>query len=131
MICPHCHADTDDVPLAFTAQGLPKDWSTARWGSPEALAALYNERAPDNVPAVETLSPKRRERARKMLKSFPEKHWWEQVFQEYRRSKFLSGRVAPSNGHARFRPDWDWLMSTAQGGSVENAVKVHDGAFAD
>jgi hypothetical protein len=103
-------------------------WAEAAWGTPEALAHLYNIRAPDNVPAVETLSPKRRERARKLLKTFPHKSWWEEVFAEYARSKFLRGETKPDEGHKHFRPDFDWLLANGQKGA-ENVVRVHDGIY--
>ena len=91
--------------------------------------ALYNAQTPDNVPEVEVISPKRREAARRALKVAPEKHFWERVFEEYHRSKFLSGRVPPSNGHGRFRPDLDWLLACSKTAGVENYVAVHDGAY--
>jgi hypothetical protein len=77
---------------------------------------------------VETLSEQRRKRARRWLKAFPERAWWEDLFGEYRRSRFLSGRSPPSPGHESFRPDFDWLLSNGRSGT-ENAVKVHDGAY--
>lgn len=117
------------VPAAAGPQSGPEEsWKGAPWGSAEALAHLYNTQTPDNVPAVETLSPKRRERARRCLRVFPAREWWEEVFAEYRRSKFLSGKTQPKTGHESFRPDFDWLLSVGKNGA-ENAVKVHDGAY--
>lgn len=108
------------------------EWSQAKWGTPEALAWMYNQRTPNHIPAVQTLSTQRRRLARKRLAEFPAESWWEEVFAAYHRSRFLSGRVPPSPGHGRFRPDLDWLLSNANhGASVENCVKVHDGAFDD
>jgi len=113
-----------------SAKGTPEAdaWARAPWGSPEALAALYNAEGPDNIPAVETLSSKRRERASRLLREFPSKDWWLEVFREYNRSNFLRGRTKPGDGHAHFRPDFDWLLATNRAG-VENAVRVHDGVF--
>lgn len=110
--------------------GMARDWSKAPWPTPEALAHMYNTQTPDNCPAVETLSPRRRERARRLLRVFPAQDWWGEVFREYRLSRFLSGRVAPKPGHESFRPDFDWLLNTGKNGA-ENAVKVHDGAYRD
>lgn len=100
------------------------------WGTPEHLVALYNAEAPDNVPAVEELSPKRREKARKALNQYGEESWWKEVFAQYRRSRFLRGLTPARPGHTSFRPDFDWLLSVGKNG-VENYVKVHDGMYAD
>jgi hypothetical protein len=105
-------------------------WEDAKWGTVEALASLYNHSAPDNVPAVESLSAKRRARGRAALLQFPERQWWIEVFEEYRRSKFLSGRSKATQGHEHFKPDFDWLLGNGRGGT-ENCVRVHDGAYAD
>ena len=102
----------------------------AVWGRPEDLVALYNTEAPDNVSAVEELSPKRREKARRALRQYPREAWWREVFAEYRRSRFLSGRTKPRDGHENFRPDFDWLLSNGRNG-VENYIKVHDGMYRD
>lgn len=112
------------------AEESAADWSTAPWGTPEALAHLYNTATTDNVPAVETLSPKRRAKARQALRQQPDAAWWQDTFGEYHRSRFLSGRAQPGNGHATFRADFDWLLGTGKDGS-ENAVKVHDGRYRD
>lgn len=102
----------------------------APWGRPEDLVALYNAQAPDNVAAVEELSEKRREKAKKALRQFPLEAWWREVFVQYRRSKFLRGLTKPAEGHGSFRPDFDWLLSVGKNG-IENFVKVHDGMYAD
>jgi hypothetical protein len=118
----------DAGPAILDTPSQSAGWDTAPWPSPEALAALYNRLAPDHCPAVETLSEQRRKRARRWLKAFPERAWWEDLFDEYRRSRFLSGRTPPTPGHESFRPDFDWLLSNGRNGT-ENAVKVHDGAY--
>lgn len=100
------------------------------WNRPEDLVALYNTEAPDNVPAVEELSPKRRDKARRALSLYPLETWWKEVFAQYRRSRFLQGLTKPAEGHSSFRPDFDWLLSTGKNG-IENYVKVHDGMYAD
>jgi hypothetical protein len=100
------------------------------WAKPENLVALYNAEAPDNVPAVEELSPKRREKAARALRQYASQAWWKEVFAQYHRSRFLRGLTKPAEGHSNFRPDFDWLLSTGRSG-VENYVRVHDGVYAD
>jgi hypothetical protein len=102
----------------------------AVWATPENLVALYNAEAPDNVSAVEELSAKRRDKARRALRQYPDEGWWKEVFAQYRRSRFLRGLTPPRPGHTSFRPDFDWLISVGKNG-VENFVKVHDGMYAD
>ena len=118
----------EEVAAAVKPQDDLIDKGADDWPSPEALVAMYNRLTPDNVPAVETISPKRRERARRLLRVFPARSWWEELFAEYGRSKFLSGKTQPGPGHESFRADFDWLMAVGKGGT-ENAVKVHDGAY--
>ena len=110
--------------------GGPSAWETVPWGTPEALAHLYNEVAPDNCPAVESLSTRRREKARAALRQFPDRAWWADCFREYQRSKFLSGKLPAAEGHKNFKPDFDWLLSNGKDGA-ENYVKVHDGRYSD
>lgn len=102
----------------------------APWGTPEALALKYNQEATDNCPAVTTLSTSRRKKALQALRQFPDETWWAATFAQYHRSRFLSGRSTPSNGHGNFQPDFDWLLSVGKDG-VENSVKVHDGRYCD
>lgn len=129
--------DRDRVPKKTEEDRVPSNPSPRAeeaplpaWGRPEDLVALYNSQAPDNVAAVEELSEKRREKAKKALRQFPLEAWWQEVFVQYRRSKFLRGVTPPREGHTSFRPDFDWLLSTGKNG-VENYVKVHDGMYAD
>ena len=103
-------------------------WKHAPWPSAHALAYLYNTLTPDNVPAVETLSPRRVQKAAALLAQFPDQAWWREVFKEYHRSKFLSGKRKPGLGHENFKADFDWLISSNRGG-IENAVRVHDGFY--
>lgn len=100
------------------------------WGKPEDLVALYNAETPDNVPAVEELSAKRREKAVRALRQYASRAWWKEVFAQYRCSRFLRGLVAPPPGRKPFKPDFDWLLSNHKNG-VENYVRVHDGIYAD
>jgi hypothetical protein len=100
------------------------------WGKPEDLVALYNAETPDNVPAVEELSAKRREKAVRALRQYASQAWWKEVFAQYRGSRFLRGLVPPPPGRKPFKPDFDWLLSNHKTG-VENYVRVHDGIYAD
>lgn len=123
---------TEALPPPSSSSSQPKSasasWRYAPWPSPHALAYLYNSLTPDNVPAVETMSRKRIERAASLLSQFPARDWWHEVFKEYHRSKFLSGKRKPGPGHENFKPDFDWLISRNRAG-IENVVRVHDGFF--
>lgn len=99
------------------------------WGTPEALVALYNAMAPDECPAVEKLSPARREKARKYLAMFPDQDFWEQAFREIGRSQFLRGLVK-REGHTKFVADFDWLLTRGKD-QTENVVKVWEGKYRD
>lgn len=99
------------------------------WGSVDALVALYNQTAPDECVSVEVVSEGRRTKARTYLKLFPEQGWWEHVFAEIHRSKFLRG-LKPTPGHTAFAADLDWLLTKGKDG-VENALKVWEGKYRD
>jgi hypothetical protein len=100
------------------------------WPSPSALVELYNAKAPDECPAVTTLSPKRRTNARKLLATFPEQAWWEQVFTQMHASRFLRG-LKNGAGHDKWVADFDWLLAGSKSGGTENCVLVHDGRYLD
>lgn len=104
-------------------------WGTAAWGTPAALAHLYNETTPKHLPAVETLSIARIKKAQALLKQFPDRQWWVEVFEEFRHSAFLSGLQKPGLGHEHWRATFDWLLRQSSSGGTENAVKVHDGVY--
>lgn len=97
--------------------------------TPETLVELYNKLTPDECPAVTTLSPGRRAKAKQYLTAFPKVEFWEQVFRRVHESKFLRGH-ANSNGHGSFRFDFDWMLTKGKDGS-ENAVKVFEGRYTD
>jgi len=101
------------------------------WPSAQELAKLYNDRAPDECPAVTTdpLSPGRVKKAKAYLSAFPKREFWEQVFDQISASQFLRG-LRPSNGHAHFVADFDWLLSKGKDGT-ENCMKVYDGKYHD
>lgn len=109
-------SDTPTVPV------LPL--SLNGWGTPEALMALYNDLCPQECPAAETLSPKRKEMAKRILKAFPDKDYWVAAFKEVSKSPFLRGMCAPSKGHAKaFTANFDWFLSCGPNG-IENIVSV-------
>lgn len=114
---------------SFSLEGGAGETKTG-WPSPEALVVLYNEKTPDECPAVETLSPARREKARQYLATFPSEDFWVEVFVRVHQSRFLRGAAKPSNGHGNFRFDFDWMLTKGKDGS-ENVVKVHEGRYAD
>lgn len=97
------------------------------WPSPEKLVELYNRLTPDECPAVTTLSPGRRQKAKQYLATFPKQQFWEQVFERTHHSKYLRGMV---KGYERFRFDFDWMLTKGKDGS-ENCLKVQEGRYAD
>jgi hypothetical protein len=97
------------------------------WGTPEALATLYNAETPAECPAVEKLSPARREKARRYLIAFPAREFWEQAFREIHASEFLRGRRR-RDGHAAFVATFDWLLTRGKDGT-ENCLKVAEGQY--
>jgi hypothetical protein len=99
------------------------------WPSPLALIRLYNDTVPPGHPTVQQPSQARLEKARRYLKQFPERSFWERVFGEIERSQFLRGK-RPKPGHERFRADFDWLLTKGKDGT-ENAVKVFEGKYRD
>lgn len=97
------------------------------WPSPRALIALYNEKAPDECPAVEQISPGRIDKAKKYLAMFPKKEFWEEVFSEIHQSPFLRG-LSNSPGHENWVCKLDWLLSKNKDGT-ENCVKVAEAQY--
>ena len=91
--------------------------------------ALYNAQTPDECPAVETLSPGRRKKARESLTAFTTQEFWQRACAEISQSRFLRG-YKPSPGHERFTADFDWLLAKGKDGS-ENVVKVVEGRYRD
>ncbi|HYE92216.1 MAG TPA: HNH endonuclease signature motif containing protein [Terriglobales bacterium] len=99
------------------------------WPSPEALVALWNDIARKaGLPLVTTLSASRRDNANRMLRQFKDWQFWTASLSRIPFSQFLTGRVAPTNGHSKpFRADFDWICAKKDG--VENIVKLHDGKY--
>src|SRR6185295_4557858 len=90
--------DTEVPPKTPTVGNPSPRAEEAGWGRPEDLVKLYNAQAPDNVPAVEELSEKRRDKCLRALRQYPRESWWREVFVQYRRSKFLRGAVPAREG---------------------------------
>ena len=97
------------------------------WPCPELLIKKYNAETPDELPAVEKVTPARIVKAKSYLKIFPDEDFWTAVFVEITRSPFLRGLKA-SNGHGSFCADFDWLLTKGKDGT-ENAVKVFEGKY--
>jgi len=120
-----------------TANGLPIPATIAeripsllRWPAPEALAGLWNWHAREaGLAQVETLSERRKDKARRLIRQQPDWRWWNGTLSKIQGSRFLTGQVPPANGHTKsFRADFDWLLACARDGT-ENAVKLHDGRY--
>ena len=99
------------------------------WPSPESLVALYNTETPDECPALNSLSPARREKARRYHAAFPDQDFWRKSFAEIHKSKFLRG-LKPSPGHEHFIASLDWLLTKGKDGT-ENIVKTVEGRYRD
>ena len=97
--------------------------------SVDKLVELYNSQTPNECPAVTTISPARKDKARKYLHIFPKREFWDDVFGEIHRSAFLRG-LKNSNGHEGFIASFDWLLTKGKDGT-ENAVKVAEGKYRD
>lgn len=103
---------------------------TGEWPSVKELVDMYNDMTPDECPAVKELSPRRIEKAKKYLRAFPERQFWERTFDQIHQSKFLRGYGNQKNRASPFKADFDWLLSVGDDGS-ENAVKTADGKYHD
>lgn len=96
---------------------------------PEELLAAYNRAKPPECPEVRDLTPARRKKYRAYLAEFPARAFWEGVFANLHKSRFLRG-LKPSAGHEGFRANLDWLCTRGKDG-VENVVKVSEGRYGD
>ena len=95
----------------------------------ERLVERYNSRTPDECPAINTISPARRDKAKRYIKMFPEETFWIEAFDEIHKSKFLRG-MKGSPGHEGFVANLDWLLAKGKDGT-ENVVKVAEGRYRD
>ncbi|HEY3117076.1 MAG TPA: hypothetical protein VGK54_10060 [Chloroflexota bacterium] len=112
--------------VAVTLNG---DGPEAVWGTPAALAALYNRSIPPGHPQVVRLAIGRLAKLTLALTQFPTREFWVGIFAEISQSSLLRGE-RPSPGHESFRADLDWLCSRGKDG-IENALKVSEGKYRD
>ena len=107
----------------------PDLWAAKPWGTPYALAALYNDEAHDDLPAVEKLDATRQTTCRKYLNEYPSRDFWMQAFRATHRSLFLRGKAPPEEGRKKpFRADFDWFLQRGKNG-VQNVVKAWEGKY--
>jgi hypothetical protein len=110
---------------------VPDHLNGQPWGTPLALAALWNEISPPECLNVVALTPARIEKARKYLKMFPDQPWWREAFAEVALSRFLRGLDNnPNGGHKNFRATFDWFLQRGQD-NTENCVKAYEGRYRD
>jgi len=93
----------------------------------EKLVELYNSETPDECPAINTISPARRDKAKKYLKIFPTEQFWHDCFTEIHNSPFLKG-LRNTNSHKGFIASFDWLLTKGKD-QTENCVKVAEGRY--
>ena len=117
-------------PQAAFRDGANPEQDVRKWPDPELLFKKYNAETPEELSAVEKLTPARIAKAKAYLKIFPDEDFWTAVFKEISNSLFLRGikKNGNGNGHESFRADMDWLLSKGKDGS-ENAVKVYEGKY--
>ena len=108
---------------------LDKPNEAAKWPSPTLLIEKYNTETPDELGAVEKITPARLQKARQYLAIFPDESFWTEVFQEIHKSQFLRG-LKNNNGHESFRANFDWLLTKGKDGT-ENVAKVFEGRYGD
>jgi len=97
--------------------------------SVEDFVAAFNCTMPKGIPQCKNLSAKRRANIQKALKQYPERSWWQTVFDNMASSAFLRGEI-PSSGHEHFHGSIDWLLQNGKDGT-ENYVKVNEGRYDD
>ena len=99
------------------------------WPSPEALIALYNSEAAEELPAVSVISPGRVKKAKEYLTKFPSVEFWKEVFEETKLSPFLRGLKKNGRGHDHFKASFDWLLTKGTTDQIENCVKTSEGRY--
>jgi len=102
---------------------------TPQWPCPKLLIEKYNTETPNELSAVEKITPARIAKANTYLKIFPQVEFWTETFAEIHKSQFLRG-LRSSNGHGSFKADFDWLLTQGKDGT-ENAAKVWEGKYRD
>jgi hypothetical protein len=119
------NAHPNPTPTPTPSPPQDKDASPP-WPSVEALVAMYNEQAPEEVPFVQHVSPGRRKLGTQALRAFADRAFWERVFRMMGKSPVLRG-LRGRSGHEQWTADFDWLLARKDG--VENYLKVHDGRY--
>ena len=78
----------------------------------EKIVSLYHEMLP-MCPRVAKLTPKRKGQIAARWKSgdIPDLETWREYFEFVAQSKFLTGKIDPTNGHKRFVADLEWLTN--------------------
>lgn len=110
---------------------VPEILNGLPWGTPLALAALWNELSPPECRNVETLDPSRVEKSKRYLRIFTEESWWREAFGEIRLSRFLRGlQNDPKGKHPNFRATFDWFLQKGKDGT-ENCLKAYEGKYRD
>lgn len=95
--------------------------------SPEALAALWNEKAHPSMPRVRALTGKRKRDAMTRLREHPEPEWWEEVIEAANASPHCRGESKPAPGASQpWRCNLDFLLA-----NDTNAVRVLEGVYGD
>lgn len=97
------------------------------WGTPEALMALYNAVIPAGHRRCIVLTDARRARARKYLRQFPERAFWQQAYGAIAGSPFLLGQCN-DKGHENFLGDFDFFLRKGKDG-IENCAKAQEGKY--
>lgn len=128
--CPPLSSSSVSSSLSISKEEEDQNHCPPAWGTPEALIALYNTEAADELPAVEQASAGRIKKAREYLKAFPKEQFWREVFQETKNSMFLRG-LKPTPDHPNFKGDFDWLLSKHRASGAENCVRVWEKKYAD
>lgn len=97
------------------------------WVSVAALIHKYNEETPDELAACTKESEGIIDKARKLLRQFPEEEFWTETFEQIHASLFLRG-VRPDSQGKSFHCDLPWILSRGKDG-IENVIKIHDGRY--
>jgi len=114
---------------SYSSEGGLGETKARTWPCPKLLIEKYNAETPNELSAVEKITPARIAKANTYLKIFPQVEFWTETFAEIHKSQFLRG-LRSSNGHGSFKADFDWLLTKGKDGT-ENAAKVWEGKYRD
>jgi len=95
-------------------------WAEEPWGTAKAFVHLYNFAAPASWPAVELVTSEREAKISEYLQVFPMQKFWERVYLNAGKSRFLSEQYQ----HASM----DWLLQRGKDG-VRNCLKTYEGKY--